>query len=49
MPTGKDSKKSIDPIDMASGIELLTGQIEAANQLLVDRPLQSEAVKAWID
>lgn len=45
----QDKSKSIDPIDVASGIELLTGQIDAANQLLADRPLQSKVFKAWID
>ena len=45
----KDPEKSHDPIDVESGIELLTRQIDTANQLLADRPLQSKAYKAWID
>ncbi len=45
----KNPKTSLDPVDTASGIEMLTGQIDAANQLLADRPLQSKAYQAWID
>ena len=49
MPTRKNPKKSPDPIDMASGIQLLTGQIDTANQLLANRPLQLKAYQDWID
>jgi hypothetical protein len=45
----KDPKKSPNPIGMESGIKLLTDQIDAANHLLANRTLESNAYKAWID
>ncbi len=45
----KAEKKSSEPVDIQSGIELLSGQIEAAKQILTKRPIQSKDYQAWND
>lgn len=40
---------SFEPVDMESGIELLLRQIEAAKQLLTNRPIQPKDHAVWSD
>ncbi|MBT8331953.1 MAG: hypothetical protein KJP06_06440, partial [Deltaproteobacteria bacterium] len=49
MPDAKDSQKPSDSFDPASGIQLLTRQIEAAKQMLLKRPIPSKDYAAWND
>jgi hypothetical protein len=45
----KHSQKTSDTVDSASGIELLTRQIEAAKQILPKKPIPPEEYAAWND
>ena len=49
MPHPKDSQKSSDSVNAASGISLLARQIEAAKQMLLKRPIPSKEYAAWND
>ena len=49
MQNPNDSQKSSDPVDPASGVQLLTRQIEAARQMLMNQPIQSKEYAAWND
>lgn len=43
----KDAQNSSGAVDAASGIQLLTRQIKAANQILMNRPIQPKEYAAW--
>ncbi len=49
MQNPNDSQNSGDPVDPASGVQLLTRQIEAAEQMLLNQPIQSKEYAAWND
>ena len=49
MQNTNDSPNSSDPVDPASGAQLLTQQIEAAKQMLLNQPIQTKAYAAWND
>jgi hypothetical protein len=43
----KKEEKMLDRVDIQTGIDLLQEQIEAAKQLLVNRPVKSEDRESW--
>ena len=43
----KKEEKVLEPVDMETGIDLLQKQIEAAKQLLENRPVKSEDHTSW--
>lgn len=45
----KNVEKVPGPVDMNTGIELLRKQIEAAKQMLMNRPIPSKEYAAWND
>ena len=49
MSQPKHPQKPTDSIDPASGIQLLTRQIEAAKQMLLKRPIPPKEYTAWDD
>ena len=49
MSQPKNPQKTPDSVDPATGIQLLTRQIEAAKQMLPKRPIASKEWAAWND
>ena len=45
----KKEEKVFEPVDINTGIELLQKQIEAAKQILGNRPVKSKDHQAWND
>ena len=43
----KKAEKVLEPVDIKTGIDLLQEQIEAAKQLLDNRPVISKAHESW--
>jgi hypothetical protein len=49
MSQPKHPQKTSDSVDSASGIQLLTRQIEAAKQMLLKKPVPPKEYAAWND